>query len=71
VAGSFRATRTPVQRAGLPDVPQAFDNLAGIEAPHGGRAGPPDAAGRTRGPPEESEASVDAVAASPSLLSNR
>ena len=28
-------------------------------------------AGRTRGPPEESEASVDAVAANPSLLSNR
>jgi hypothetical protein len=48
-----------------------LDNLAGIDAPRGGRAGSPAAAGRTRGPPEESEASVDAVAASPSLLSNR
>ena len=48
-----------------------FDNLAGIEAPHGGQPRASRTAGRTRGPPEESEASVDAVAASPSLLSNR
>jgi hypothetical protein len=62
-----RLYKVPVCRMCL----RPFDNLAGIEAPRGGRAGPPDAGGRTRGPPEESEASVDAVAASPSPLPNR
>jgi hypothetical protein len=48
-----------------------LDNLAGIEPPHGGQPLASRTSGRTRGPPEESEASVDAVAANPSLLSSR
>jgi hypothetical protein len=47
-----------------------FDGLTSIEAPHGGQPRSSGNVGRTRGPPEENEAFVDAAGTSPSL-SNR